>query len=103
MARKPRIHYPGAVYHVMLRGNAKQAIFHKDEEYRYFENILAQGLEQNSVRLHAYCWMENHVHMALQVKDKLLSKLMRTRLTKNRLMHEKMRHIKNQITTIRKA
>ena len=76
MARKPRIHYPGAIYHVMLRGNAKQAIFHKDEEYRYFENILAQGLERNSVRLHAYCWMKNHVHMALQVKDKPLSKLM---------------------------
>jgi len=32
MARKPRIHYPGAIYHVMLGGNAKQTIFHKDEE-----------------------------------------------------------------------
>ena len=76
MARKPRIHYPGAIYHVMLRGNAKWAIFHKDEEYRHFENILAQGLEQYSVILHAYCWMKNHVHMALQVKDQSLSKLM---------------------------
>ena len=27
MVRKPRIHYPGAIYHVMMRGNAKQAIF----------------------------------------------------------------------------
>jgi len=44
MARKPRIHYPGAIYHIVLRGNAKQAIFHKDEKCRYFENILAQGL-----------------------------------------------------------
>jgi len=76
MARKPRIHYPGAIYHVMLRGNAKQTIFHKDEEYRYFEGVLAEGLEQYSLTLHAYCWMENHVHMALQVKDKPLSKLM---------------------------
>jgi len=76
MARKPRIHYPGAIYHVMLRGNAKQTIFHKDEESRYFENILAQGLEQYSLKLHAFCWMKNHVHMALQVKDKPLSKLM---------------------------
>ena len=76
MARKPRIHYPGAIYHVMLRGNAKQPIFHKDEEYRYFENILAEGLEQFSFELHAYCWMKNHVHMALRVEDKPLSKLM---------------------------
>ena len=78
MARKPRIHYPGAIYHVMLRGNAKQTIFHNDEEYRYFENILAEGLEQYSLILHAYCWMKNHVHMALQVTDKPLSKLMQT-------------------------
>jgi len=76
MARKPRIHYPGAIYHVMLRGNAKQAIFNNGEEYRYFEDILAQGLEQYSLMLHAYCWMKNHVHMALQVNDIPLSKLM---------------------------
>ena len=76
MARKPRIHYPGAIYHVMLRGNAKQAIFYNDEEYRYFEDILAEGLEQYSLTLHAYCWMKNHVHMALQVEDNPLSKLM---------------------------
>ena len=55
MARKLRIHYSGAICHVMLRGNAKQAIFHKDEEYRYFENILAQGLDQYTLKLHAYC------------------------------------------------
>ncbi len=61
---------------MMLRGNAKQTIFYGDEEYRHFEDILAQGLEQYSLMLHAYCWMENHVHMALQVTDKPLSKLM---------------------------
>jgi len=76
MARKPRIHYPGALYHVMLRGNARQAVFHHDIECRYFEDILAQGLEQYAIVLHAYCWMENHVHMALQVRDEPLSKLM---------------------------
>ncbi|RMG21559.1 MAG: transposase, partial [Methanobacteriota archaeon] len=27
MPRKPRIHYPGALYHVMLRGNGGDAIF----------------------------------------------------------------------------
>ena len=76
MSRKPRIHYPGAVYHVMLRGNAKQPIFRKDEEYRYFEKILFEAQKQYPFELHAYCWMKNHVHMALQVKDRPLSKLM---------------------------
>ncbi|MFU8770036.1 MAG: transposase [Desulfotignum sp.] len=76
MARKPRIHYPGALYHVMLRGNAGQTVFHQDAECRYFEDILAQGLDQYAMVLHAYCWMENHVHMALQVRYEPLSKLM---------------------------
>ena len=76
MARKSRIHYPGAVYHVMLRGNAKQAVFQGDEEYSHFEDILAQGMVQYELVLHAYCWMKNHVHMALQVTEQPLSKLM---------------------------
>jgi putative transposase len=76
MARKSRIHYPGALYHVMLRGNARQTVFHQDVECRYFEEILARGLDQYAIVLHAYCWMKNHVHMALQVREEPLSKLM---------------------------
>lgn len=78
MARKPRIHYPGALYHVMLRGNAKQVIFHEKREIKRFEEILSQGLEECSMRLYAYCWMKNHVHMALQVADIRLSKMMQS-------------------------
>jgi REP element-mobilizing transposase RayT len=37
MARKPRIHYPAALYHVMLRGNARQDVFFDDEDrYRFY-------------------------------------------------------------------
>jgi putative transposase len=78
MARKPRIHYPGAFYHVMLRGNAKQTIFYDQEDIRHFEKILGQGLERYNLRLCAYCWMKNHVHMALQVSDIPLSKMMQS-------------------------
>jgi len=87
MARKPRIHYPGAIYHVMLRGNAKQTIFHKDEESRYFENILAQGLEQYSLKLHAFCWMKNHVHRNISSMSKMV-KVIRARVTKSRLIRK---------------
>jgi len=78
MARKPRIHYSGALYHVMLRGNAKQTIFTEAVECQQFEKILAQGLEVHQVKLHAYCWMKNHVHLALQVTETPLSKLMQS-------------------------
>lgn len=60
----------------MLRGNAQATVFHQDTEYSYFENILGQGLVQYKIVLHAYCWTKNHVHMALQVREEPLSKLM---------------------------
>lgn len=78
MSRKPRIHYPGAFYHVMLRGNAKQTIFHCKDDIKRFEGILSQGLERDKMRLCAYCWMINHVHMAIQVSDVPLSKMMQS-------------------------
>ena len=43
MARKPRIHYPGAVYHVMLRGNGGAPIFFEEGDYLYFEELLQEG------------------------------------------------------------
>jgi len=41
MARKSRVHYPGAVYHVMLRGNARQDIFGAEEVREGFCELLA--------------------------------------------------------------
>jgi REP element-mobilizing transposase RayT len=78
MSRRPRIHYPGAFYHLILRGNAKQPIFHGRDEIRYFEHLLAQGLEEHNHRLYAFCWMKNHVHMALQAPVSPLSKMMQS-------------------------
>jgi len=78
MARKPRIHYPGALYHAMLRGNDKQVIFKDKEDTRRFEKILEQGVESYDLRIYAYCWMPNHVHMALQVSEIPLSKMMQS-------------------------
>ena len=77
MPRKPRLFYPGAFYHVMLRGNARQDIFCGDRAYHQFEQFLAEGLEQHRRRLHAYCWMGNHVHMLLQCSDVPISEMMR--------------------------
>lgn len=76
MARKARIHYPGAFYHVMLRGNARQTIFHDPLDVNQFEKFLTQGLERFRMRVCAFCWMPNHVHMAVQVSDVPLSRMM---------------------------
>lgn len=76
MARKPRIHLDGALYHVMLRGNGGQSIFLLDEDRDAFEELVAEGVTRFGHRIHAYCWMGNHVHLAVQVAETPLSKIM---------------------------
>ena len=76
MARKPRIHLDGALYHVMLRGNGGQSIFLLDDDREAFEALVAEGIARFGHRIHAYCWMGNHVHLAIQVAETPLSKIM---------------------------
>ncbi len=76
MARKPRLHYPGALYHVTLRGNAGQPIFFDDRDRTRFYLLLQEGTERFRYRLHAFCLMSNHVHLAIQVGDIALSRIL---------------------------
>jgi len=76
MARKPRIHYPGAVYHVILRGNARQDIFFGDEDRYRFYLFVQEGIERYGHRVLAFSLMTNHIHMAIQVGEVPLSRIM---------------------------
>jgi REP element-mobilizing transposase RayT len=76
MPRKPRIFYPGAVYHVILRGNAGQDIFFDDKDRRYFYRLLGEAQEKFGHRIHAFCLMPNHIHLASQMADVSLSRVM---------------------------
>jgi putative transposase len=76
MARKPRIHIFGAVYHAMLRGNGGQPIFFNDEDREVFGELVAEGVSRFGHRIHGYCWMPNHIHLAVQVGEVPLSKVM---------------------------
>ena len=74
MARKPRIHLPGGLYHVILRGNGGQPIFFKDDDRYRFCLLLQEGTYRYGYRVHAFCLMTNHVHLALQAGDIPLSR-----------------------------
>ena len=74
MARKPRIHVPGGVYHVMLRGNGGQAIFFCNEDRYRLYLLVQEGVIRFGYRVHGFCWMTNHLHMAVQVGDIPLSR-----------------------------
>ena len=76
MARKPRIHYPGACYHVMLRGNGGKDIFFSNGDRCRFSLLLQEGVERYKHRIHAFCQMSNHVHLVIQVGEVPLSRVM---------------------------
>ena len=44
MARKLRVQYPGAIYHVMNRGDRRQGIFLSDQDRALFVETLDEGL-----------------------------------------------------------
>ena len=77
MARPLRIEFPGAVYHVTSRGNAKQAIFIDDEDKDRFFDVLSIVVERFNWLCHAYCLMENHYHLLIETPNGNLSKGMR--------------------------
>jgi REP-associated tyrosine transposase len=78
MGRKPRLHYPGALYHVILRGNAREKIFFANVDRNRFYLFLQEGVERYHFRVHAFCLMTNHIHLALQVADVPLSRIMQS-------------------------
>lgn len=91
MARPPRIEYPGALYHVITRGNQKQKIFADDKDRRrYLERLLALKKVQ-SFRLYAYVLMQNHVHLLMQTGEIPLSQIMQ-RLTGGYTRYFNRRH-----------
>lgn len=66
MARKLRIQYAGAVYHVMNRGDRREEIFRDDPERRRFLETLAEACAKTGWQVHAYCLMPNHFHLVVE-------------------------------------
>ncbi len=66
MARKLRIEYPGAVYHVMNRGDRREAIFRDVSDRELFLATLAEACAKADWEVHAYCLMSNHFHLVMR-------------------------------------
>jgi putative transposase len=77
MARPLRIEYPGGLYHVTSRGNARQPIFKDDEDRRRFLDILALVNRRYHWICHAYCLMDNHYHLVIETPEGNLATGMR--------------------------
>lgn len=66
MARKPRIQFEGALYHVINRGNYRRDVFESASAAQAFEQCLFEACGQAGWRLHAYALMRNHYHLAVE-------------------------------------
>ena len=77
MARPLRIEFPGALYHVTSRGNAKEPIFIDDEDRGRFFDTLSVVVERFEWLCHAYCLMTNHYHLLIETPNGNLSRGMR--------------------------
>ena len=65
MARKLRIQYPGAIYHVMNRGDRREDIFEDDKDRGPLLEVLTEACEKSSWQVHADCLLSNHFHMVI--------------------------------------
>jgi putative transposase len=66
MARKLRVEYPGAIYHVMSRGDRREAIFRDDQDRKLFLATLAEDCGKTGWEIHALCLMGNHFHLVVE-------------------------------------
>jgi len=72
MARKLRIEYPGAIYHVMNRGDRREAIFADARDHEVFLQTLAEACVKAKWQVHAYCLMPNHFHLVIETPQPTL-------------------------------
>ena len=70
MGRGVRIHHPGLIYHVINRGNNRQAIFLEEADYRRYLDVVYRFKKKYEFQLYAYCLMTNHVHLLIRVSEK---------------------------------
>jgi putative transposase len=73
MARKSRIEFDGAIYHIINRGNYRGPIFSSDGSKFSFEQTLFDACQRYHWILHSHCIMKNHYHAAIETTNANLS------------------------------
>ena len=69
MPRQLRVEYPGAIYHVMSRGDRRRAIYLDEVDRQDFLKTLAEACQKTAFQVHAYCLMRNHFHLVVETPN----------------------------------
>jgi len=97
MGRRPRIHFAGAFYHVIARGNGGRKVFREDKDYQLYLKFLKEYKDRFGFYLYGYALMPTHVHLLIETGETALSKVMQNlqfRYTRNfNLKYRKWGHL----------
>jgi len=69
VSRKLRIQYPGAIYHVMSRGDHGENTFYGFEDRQLFLGTLQQSCQKTAWQIHSYCLISNHFHLVVETPE----------------------------------
>lgn len=81
MPRQKRLNLPGAIFHVIARGNERRAIYLNKNDYEEFLNRLQKALEKSQSICYAWALMPNHFHLLIRSSEQPLSYFMRRLMT----------------------
>lgn len=77
MARPARIEFPGAIYHVMSRGDGPTPVYRDEDDRTAFLEVVALAMDRFDAQVLAYCELDDHYHLVLHTRRANLSRLMR--------------------------
>lgn len=77
MRRRRKLSNTG-LYHVVIRGVNKQNIFYDKDDKYLFLDLLKKYSKKYEIRIHAYCLMDNHVHILIEDGNKNISIFMQS-------------------------
>lgn len=63
MSRIARVVVEGVPYHVTQRGNARQTVLHRENDFRVYRDLIREHAKRHELSLLAYCLMPNHIHL----------------------------------------
>lgn len=76
MGRPPRWQQAGALYHVVARGNNREAIFASDDDRKLYLKLFRLETDRHDFQRRTYCLMTNHVHLLMKSRLDNLPALM---------------------------
>ncbi|MTI80138.1 MAG: transposase [Firmicutes bacterium] len=77
MPRHQREKSKSGYYHIMIRGNERKNIFQDEEDKFRFVETLYKKKQENRFSLHAFCLMDNHVHLMLREGEEDVATVMK--------------------------